>query len=426
MVGGGNEITLKHTLAEVIQEITYHPEDRAERLRALSLPEQSATIVALSPYVQQQLLQELKTPEIVVILDHLDLLTAQTIVRRVKDVRRRQKIVQQLKSEVKEKVEHFLRFHPKATLSLIHFNYVLLPSSSTIGDAGDVIDLHYKQTGKFPEVLVHVDGSLVGEVSLATLVRERNTLLLEHFVTPVTTISFHAEMAEIVETLTVSMRKKVVVLDADQSILGIIYADDAIDLFGKMPVESLYSFAGVDSSERPFDSAYEKFRNRYKWLVVNLVTAFFAGSVILMFQDTVDALAFLAVYIPIVAGMGGNAASQTFAVMLRGITLGSVSLATAWPVIMRESLAGLYNGAAIGAIVALISVLFNGSALLGVVVALAMIAVHVVAGFFGALVPLIVKRIGKDPAAVSMIFISTATDVFGLLALLGFGALMLM
>ena len=159
---------------------------------------------------------------------------------------------------------------------------------------------------------------------------------------------------------------------------------------------------------------------------MNLVTAFLAGSVILLFQDTVDTLSILAVYIPIVAGMGGNAASQTFAVMLRGITLGTISLRTGVPVIAKEMIAGLYNGVAIGCIVAIISVLFNGSAWLGLVVALAMIVVHIIAGLFGAFVPLLVKALGKDPAAISMIFISTATDVFGLLALLGFGALILM
>ncbi len=396
------------------------------RLRALPLAEQSATLVALSPYVQQQLLLELTVDETVALLDHMDLLTAQTVLRRIKDVRRRHKIINQLKSEVKEKAEYFLRFHPKATLSLIHFNYVLLSIDSTVGAAGDAIDLHYQETGKFPEVLVHQDGTLMGEVSLATLVRERNTLLLEHFVTSVATISYQAEMAAVIETLSVSKRKKIVVLDADASVLGIIYADDAIELFGKLPVESLYSFAGVDSSERPFDSAYDKFRNRYKWLIVNLVTAFLAGSVILLFQDTVDTLSILAVYIPIVAGMGGNAASQTFAVMLRGITLGTISLRTGVPVIAKEMIAGLYNGVAIGCIVAIISVLFNGSAWLGLVVALAMIVVHIIAGLFGAFVPLLVKALGKDPAAISMIFISTATDVFGLLALLGFGALILM
>lgn len=395
------------------------------RLRALPLPEQSATLVALSPYVQQQLLLELTIDETVALLDHMDLLTAQTVLRRIKDVRRRHKIINQLKSEVKEKIEFFLRFHPKATLSLVHFNYVLLSADATVGAAGDAIDLHYQETGKFPEVLIHQEGTLVGEVSLATLVRERNTMLLERFVTPVASISYQAEMSEVVETLSVSKRKKIIVLDADESVLGIIYADDAIELFGKLPIESLYSFAGVDSSERPFDSAYEKFHNRYRWLIVNLVTAFLAGSVILFFQGTIDKLSILAVYIPIVAGMGGNAASQTFAVMLRGITLGTVTLKTGVPAILKEMLAGFYNGVAIGLIVAIISVLFNGSGWLGLVVALAMIVVHIVAGLFGAFVPLFVKVLGKDPAAISMIFISTATDVFGLLALLGFGALIL-
>ncbi len=417
---------MKASLSEITHVVTHHPTERAERLRALSLPEQSALVTSLSPYVQQQLLAELTLDEIVAIVDHMDLLMAEKVLRRIKDVRRRHKVINRLKAEVREKVDYFLRFHPKATLSIIHFNYVFLPAAATVGDAGDAIDAHYKETGKFPEVLVHEAGTLVGEVSLATLVRERNTLLLSHCVTPVTTVSFHAEVAFILDTIRASKRKKIVVLDVDQSVLGIIYADDAMELFGRMPVESLYSFAGVEGSELPFDSSWSKFSNRYRWLILNLATAFLAGSVIVWFQDTVDKLTLLAVYIPIVAGMGGNAASQTFAVMLRGITLGTVSLKTAWPAVRNEVLAGLLNGCLMGLIVAVISVVFNGSWLLGLVVALAMISVHLVAGFFGALVPVIMKLLGRDPASTSMIFISTATDVFGILSLLGFGTLLLM
>jgi magnesium transporter len=112
--------------------------------------------------------------------------------------------------------------------------------------------------------------------------------------------------------------------------------------------------------------------------------------------------------------------------MLRGITLGTVSLKTGLPAVYREIGAGFLNGCLMGGIVAVISVAVHQSALLGVVVALAMISVHLVAGFFGALVPLVMKVLGKDPAATSMIFISTATDVFGILSLLGFGSLILM
>ena len=131
-------------------------------------------------------------------------------------------------------------------------------------------------------------------------------------------------------------------------------------------------------------------------------------------------------YIPIVAGMGGNAGSQTFAVMLRGLTLGTISFTTGWLAIKREVGAALLNGLLIGTIVALISVLWNESAILGLVVGVSMIAVHVVAGFFGAFVPLFLKHIGKDPASMSTMLITTATDVLGLLCLLSLGSLLLL
>ena len=111
--------------------------------------------------------------------------------------------------------------------------------------------------------------------------------------------------------------------------------------------------------------------------------------------------------------------------MLRGITLGSISLGNAWPAIWREVKAGALNGVMIGAIVAFISVVWNESALLGLVVGMSMIGVHITAGFFGAFVPLLLKHLGKDPAATSTIFITTATDTFGLLILLGLASLIL-
>ncbi len=403
----------------------HSPHARAATLRSCSLAEQSAVMTALSPYVQQQLLHELTVDEIVALVDHMDLLTAQKVLRRIKDTRRRHKIIHRLKTELKEKVDYFLRFHPKATLSLVHFNYVLLSADSTIATAGDAIDAHYKETGKFPEVLVHESGTLLGEVPLATLVRERNSLTLASCVTPVTTIPFHSEVQTIVDVLRTSKRKKIVVLDTDESVIGIIYADDTIELFGQLPLESLYSFAGVEVSELPFDSGWSKFSHRYRWLIVNLATAFLAGSVVLLFKDTIDRLAILAVYIPIVTGMGGNAASQTFAVVVRGITMGQISLRNGVPAIWNELQAGIFNGLLIGCIVACISVVFHGSYMLGIVVALAMITVHTIAGVAGAAIPLLMKQLGKDPASVSMIFISTLTDVFGMLSLLGFGAWLL-
>lgn len=408
-----------------VKAITHRPVDRLARLRALSLPEKSAVLQDLSSHIQQSLLSELKISEIVDLVDHMDPRQAENILARIKDDKRRLAIIKKLKGAARDKIEYFLRFHPKATTSLISFNYVLLPSKITIGTAAVAIEEHFEDTGKFPVILVHENGQLIGEVPMSVLVRERNTATLKRYIVPVQTVTYQAEIVEIVDVLTISHRKKVVVLDNDESVLGVIYADDALALFGKLPAESLYDMSGMDDTERPFDSVSKKFQSRYKWLVLNLATAFLAGSMIFIFKDTLDSLVILAMYIPIVAGMGGNAASQTFAVMLRGITLGSISLSNAWPAIWREVKAGALNGVMIGAIVAFISVVWNESALLGLVVGMSMIGVHITAGFFGAFVPLLLKHLGKDPAATSTIFITTATDTFGLLILLGLASLIL-
>lgn len=413
------------TLEAIHRSITHNSTERISRIRALSLPEQSAVFQELSPHVQQKLFSQLKDSEIVDILDHMDPRQAENILARIKDDSRRVKIIKKIKSEVREKIEYFIRFHPKATTSLISFNYILLPAKTTIGEAANAIEEHFEDTGKFPEILVQEKGDLIGSVTMSSLVRERNSLAIKRFTHPVHTVTYQAEVSEVIDTLTLSRRKKVVVLDHDESVLGIIYADEALALFGKLPAESLYDINGMDDSERPFDPVLKKFKSRYKWLILNLGTAFMAGWMIFLFKDTLDNLVILAMYIPIVAGMGGNAASQSFAVMLRGITLGSISLKNAAPAIRREVGAGVLNGLLIGAIVAVISVIWNKSAMLGVVVAVTMILQHIIAGFFGTLVPLVLKRLGKDPAATSTMFITTATDVLGLFILLSLGSWLL-
>ncbi len=411
---------------EYIKKVTYHPSERVALLRSLSVAEQSVILESVSPYVQHQILSHYTNQEIIDVLDHLDLQTAQKLVMRIKDVKRRDKIISQLKSDIKDKVEYFLRFHPKATFSLVHFNYIFIPATTTIGEAGEIIESHYNETGKFPEILVHEAGRLIGEVSIGVLVRERSNLVLEKFVQPVTTITYQAEVAEIIETFSTSGKRKVVVLDHDGSVLGVIYADDVMELFGHMPAESLYSLSGVDSSERPFDGAWKKFKSRWFWLVVNLATCFVASGVIVLYEHTIEALTVLAVYLPMVAGMGGNAASQAFAVVLRGITMGSVTLGHAWPILVKEFYAALLNGGLIGIIVAILSVLWHGSPMLGLVVALSMLGQHVIAVTSATVIPLTLKHFGKDPGATSMIFITTATDVGGFLLVLSLGTVLLM
>lgn len=409
----------------LVNSLTYKAADRMDILRALSVPERSAVFEKLSPYVQQSILRQLKSAEIVTMLDHMDMQQAEHVIKRIPNAKRREKIILRLKGDIKEKMDYFLRFHPKATLSLINFNYLFLDAAMTIGEAASIIDEHYQETGKYPVILVHQFGELVGEVSMASLVRERNTSALRKFVQSIDTVTYQDEINHVIEMLVATGQRKIVILDHDTSVLGVVYADAARALFGNMPAESLYDFAGVDDSEKPFDSIGHKVQHRYKWLILNLATSFLAGSVVLSFQSTLDAVTILSVYIPIIAGMGGNAATQSFAIMVRGLTLGTISLETARPAIWREFGAGVINGVIIGAIVALISLIWNGNPLLGIVVGAALVGAHIVAGVAGSFIPLFMKHLGKDPASTSTIFITTATDVCGLFFLLGLASLFL-
>ena len=417
---------MNRVLSNNARALTYRPDERLSLFRDMSTLEQGASFLELSPHIQQVILKQLHLHEIVDMLDAMDMMQVEHVLSRITNVKYRRRIVKQLKTEVREKVDYFLRFHPQATLSLINFNYLYLPSQLSIGEAANIIDEHYEETGKYPEILVHERGSLLGEVPFAALVRERNSTPLKKFVQPLATISYKADITAIVSIISSTKSKKIVMLDHDGSVLGIIYADSVKPLFQQLPAESLYDFAGVVDSENAHDGMWSKVRHRYQWLIINLGTGFLAASVVNLFEGTLDKLVILAVYMPIIAGMGGNAATQTLAVMVRGIAVGEVSLRNSFKPIINEIGAGFINGVINGAIVAFVVAAWNKNYMLGLVLAIAMVINLVIAGLFGAFIPLLMKSFGKDPATSATILITTATDVFGFLSFLGLATIMLL
>jgi magnesium transporter len=209
------------------------------------------------------------------------------------------------------------------------------------------------------------------------------------------------------------------VLNDGGNVLGIIYSNDILKLIQEKEASSLYDFAGISQEESVTDSANRKAENRYRWLIINLGTAFLAAFVVGMFEHTLQKYVLLAIYMPIVAGMGGNAATQTLAVLVRGIALKQIELKTAWKTLRSELGAGLINGIINGILVAVVVVTVNHDVKIAAVLGLAMIINLLVAAFFGTLVPLIMSKLGKDPASSATIFITTATDVLGFLVFLG-------
>jgi magnesium transporter len=215
------------------------------------------------------------------------------------------------------------------------------------------------------------------------------------------------------------------VVDEENKLVGIITVDDVIDVIKDEATEDLYRLAGLASDERVFTPPVESLKKRLPWLVVNLGTAFLAASVVKVFEGTISQVTALAVFMPVVAGMGGNAATQTLTVIVRGIALGELTWGNSRKALMKEGLVGIGNGLACGTLAAGISWFFQGNPMLGLVLAMAMIINMFIAASAGTLIPLGLRALKVDPALASSVIITTFTDVFGFLSFLGLGTLFL-
>jgi len=215
------------------------------------------------------------------------------------------------------------------------------------------------------------------------------------------------------------------VVDEDGRLAGAIGVDDVLDVVEESATEDLYRLANLDLHEGIATPALRSVRLRLPWLLVNLGTAFLAAGVVSLFQESIAKYVVLAVFMPIVAGMGGNAGAQTLTVLVRGLALGEMDLRRPTAVLGRQTLIGLLNGVTTGAVLALVALAWERNPLLAAVLAFAMTVNLTVAGFAGAAVPLALRRLGLDPALGSSIFVTTATDVGGFLAFLGTATLLL-
>ena len=218
----------------------------------------------------------------------------------------------------------------------------------------------------------------------------------------------------------------VAVVDQAGRLLGRVTFDDVIDVVEAETTEDLLKFGGVPADEELAAGWRAAVRSRLPWLYLNLLTAFLAGGVVYLFQSTVQRTVALAIWMPIIAGMGGNAGTQALAVTVRRLALGLIPTHLFGRVVGKEVLVGVVNGLAIGVVVGLVAALVGDEPRLGLVVFLAMTGNLLVAGFAGGFVPVLLERCRVDPAIASSIFVTTFTDVCGFLLLLGLAGWLLL
>jgi len=209
------------------------------------------------------------------------------------------------------------------------------------------------------------------------------------------------------------------VVDGQGVLVGRITVDDVVDVIEEEIYEDFYHMAGINKEERITDSPARSIRMRIPWLIVNLGTAFLAASVVKVFSGTIEKLVILAVLMPVVAGMGGNAGTQTITVLVRSLALGELEMKDARRILLKEVTVGFLNGLLIGIGAALIAYLLGAGIAVGLLIFMAMIANLIIAGFSGAFIPLLLKWLKVDPAISAGIFVTTCTDIGGFLSFLG-------
>lgn len=216
------------------------------------------------------------------------------------------------------------------------------------------------------------------------------------------------------------------IVNAYGILLGRITSDDIYDIINEHATEQMYNLAGLDDDAEEYDEVYKAGKKRASWLGINLFTAIFASFVIGIFADTMQSIIALAVLMPIVASMGGNAGTQSLTVVVRQLALGDISQGDAMRIIKKEVFISLINGILFAVIMGIVAAIWFDMKMLGVVIALSMVINLFMAGLFGAAIPLFLKKMDVDPAIGSSVILTTVTDVVGFFSFLALAKYMLL
>lgn len=343
------------------------------------------------------------------------------------DEKRRETLLTSIQEEKRAHIATLLKYHPETAGGLMNLNFILVKPDYTLSDVAAKVERYSTREKKSPVIVTaRDDGSIAGYVPYRKIILAKPESTVKEVTRPLSLISAKTRHREILRVSSSNRSDVVGVIDSNKQLLGIIYLSDLLRLVEKQATENIFAFAGVSREEDMLDSASVAVKYRYKWLIINLGTAFLAAFVVSLFQDTIAKMAVLAAFMPIVAGMGGNAGTQSLAVVVRGIALGELEWVSGGRIIWKETVAGLINGVIIAIVTIPVSLLFTKSIGLALVLGSAMVINLVIAGFFGALIPLMLRLFKVDPAVASSVFVTTATDVFGFLAFLGLATVVLL
>ena len=416
--------------ADVADLIEHLGGERRELLiKALSpdlLPE---TLSHLDPQVREEVVDLLPAREIAAALAELSSDDALEIIEDL-DRDQQREVMAELPAPERLLVEQGLTYPEGSAGRLMQREFVMVPQFWTVGETIDHLR-DSKDSDALPDdfydlFVVDPRMRLVGAVALSRVMRSRRKVrIAELMKTDIKRIPIDMDREEVAFLFRQYGLVDAPVVDDDGRLLGMITVDDVVHIVGDEAEEDMLKLAGVQESDL-FSAVLNTMRSRFSWLAINLVTAIAASIVIGLFEETIAQVVALAVLMPIVASMGGNAGTQTLTVAVRALATRELTPANAWRVVFKEVMVGLINGVCFAIIMAAIAFVWFSSWQIGAIIGAAMVLNLVVAAFFGALIPLGLERVGVDPAVASSVFLTTITDIIGFLAFLGLAAIFLL
>jgi magnesium transporter len=409
-----------------------HPVDQAGILVELSREDRQKLLEALPPESIAAILEHLEDEELLEVCaglmtpglaEVLDLTSPDVAADLLNDLpaARSQEILESMRDAAE--VMPLLKHPDDSAGGLMTPDFPVMPMATTAANALDRLRLLGRAAEDISAVLVvDEEEKLFGTLSITRLALARPSQLVgeitDHDFIAVRPETDQEESARLMERYNLNQMP---VIDEDGRLMGVILAEDMVDVVEEEATEDMYRMAGLPG-ERVFGSLMDSLRSRIPWLYLNLATAFLAALVISQFEATIASVVALAVFLPVVAGQGGIGGTQTVTLVVRSMALGEVPHQVGSRLLVREVALGVLNGLSLGIVVGVVGFAWKGNAVLGLVLGFAMMGNMMIGALAGAGVPLLLRRLNMDPAVSSAVFVTTFTDVLGFLLFLGLAA----
>ena len=406
--------------ADIIENLS--PENRSKSIELEGFNIEPEIFIELNESIQTEIFLLLSIESIASLLKKLESDDALKILENL-DQSKKETVLNRLPPKDRFLLEEGLSYPEDTAARIMQREFTAIPSNWSVGHTIDYLRENKDLPDEFLEIfIVDSDFKPIGTVPSSKVLRTARETKMDSIMREMQVlIPVNMDQEEVGHTFENYNLTSAGVVDKNNKLVGMITSDDILTVVKEEAEEDALRLAGVGDEEIT-DSVLKKTKRRFNWLLLNLFTALIATWVIYLFEDAIKEMVLLAVLMPIVASMGGNAGMQTLAVTVRGIATKKLSSGNFVKVVSKEFVIGILNGIIFAAITGIIVYLWFKEINLSILIAVAMILNMVVAGLFGILVPVLLKKFNIDPAIASSVFVTTITDVIGFLSFLGIGA----